>query len=330
MKKDTINEREIRCRSEWDIVYAGVLTSDMIFQGINDYQVHTRPLSIFKDNINFHSHKALLFKEKYIPFIYDIIGNVDYFINKRVKIVTSKGCGVISLTLESSSKEEINYRFSSSNVLCSDLEGMAFLKKNNIKKIAMRGECINDISLASTLNYAVKMFDEVIYRFSDINNNSIIEARGTSLLLNAKKEALNDELNCVLNIYKNHPNLSVLCPFVRTGDDAIEILNHIRHVFSGKTGCMIEVPLIIYEASKFTHLYDFYVIGISDLCQLLQAADRNIYPVQVNTVSFIAELLESYFFPYISNNKDTYITDKLLFEILKTKNRMHNLLYLSK
>lgn len=331
MKKNTLNNNEIQCLSEWNIIYVGVLTPDMIFQGINDYQHHTKPLSIFKDNINFHSHNALLFKEKYIPFIYDIVRDVDYFINKRVKIITYKGKGVISLTLESSDKEEINYNFSSTNVLCSDVEGMVFLKKNKIEKIALRGEFINNNAyLVDTLNSAVKMFEEVIFRFTDPNNKSIIGERGASLLLNAKNEILHEELNYVVNIYKGNPNLSVLCPFVRTEDEAVEIHRYIRNVYSGKVGCMIEVPLLIYEGKRIAHLFDFFVVGISDLFQLLQGADRNVSAIHDNTISFIAELLDTYFIPYLNNDKNIYITSKLLFDLLKSKNDSPNILLLSK
>jgi hypothetical protein len=331
---------EIECRSEWNIEYVGVLTPEMVFGGIIDYQHHTKPLSIFKDDINFHSHEALLFKEKYIPFVYNITNEIDSIIGKRVKITTKNGKGLFFLTEEPFDKAEINYIFHSTNVLCSDIEGMEYLRKNNIKKIAQRGEFINDIALKfsktksvlmeETFDYCSKYFEETIFRFSDPNNNSIIGERGASMLLNQKNDILQDELNCVVKSHKKNSNLSVLCPFVRNGDEAFDIFNYIRSIYSGKIGCMIEVPLLIYEGKRIAHLFGFFVIGISDLCQLLQGADRNSFPVHNNTISFIAELLETYFIPHLDNDKTIYITSKLLFDLLKSKNNAHNFLLLSK
>jgi len=327
----------IECRSEWDIVYVGVLTPEMVFKKIDDYRKHSKILSVFVGDINFHSHKTLLFKEKYIPFIYGLTGEIDCFIGKRVQIITQKGTGTVSLTTDTADNEEINYPFSSPYVLCSNTEGMDFLKKKGIERIALRGEFIyNNASkenyrlLEDTLKHGVKLFDEVMFRFTDINSKLIIGERGTSLLLNAKKELLHDELNCVVNTCKENPNLSVLCPFVRTEDEAIEIHRHIRNLYSGKIGCMIEVPLLIYEGKRITHLFDFFVVGISDLFQLLQGADRNLYAIHYNTISFIAELLDTYFFPYLNRDKNMYITSKLLFDLLKSKSDAPNILLLSK
>ena len=328
---------KIECRSEWDIMYIGILMPEMVFQEISNYQQNIKPLSVFKNNINFHSHETLLFKEKYIPFVYDLTEEIDLFINKRVQIITKNGKGFISLTLESSNKEEISYNFSSANVLCSDIKGMRFLKKNGIKRIAMRGEFLNGDaifskyqSLLNILNFASKNFEEAIFRLSDINNESIIGERGSALLLNSKKEILYEELNCVIESQKNYYNLSVLCPFVRTGDESIKIYHCIKQVFSGKIGCMIEVPLIIFEGKKLAHLFDYFVIGISDLSQLLQGADRNHYAVQDSTILFIAELLEKYLLPYVNDDKIIYITSKPLFDLLKLKNNTQKILYLTK
>lgn len=326
-----MEKKQISCRSEWNIVFVGVLTQEMIFERISDFITHIKPLSVFKDNINFHSHETLLFKEKYIPFIYDILGEIDSFVEKRVKIFTRNGHGLITLTDEPLDKEEINYIFLSKNVLCSDIEGMKFLKRMNINKVVIRSEFLNDEIpkkefLIKTLNFATNIFDEVIFRFTDANNESIIGERGSSALLSSRKDILMEELECA----SKYNNLSVLCPYVRDEDEAIKIYHHIRNVFSGAIGCMIEVPLIIYEGEKIAQCFDFFVLGISDLAQLLQGTDRNIHTINYSTVQFIAELLERYFMPYISEDKKIYITYRPLFEMLKLKNSKLNFLYLTK
>lgn len=323
--------KKLFCCSEWNIIYVGVLTSEMIFRKISDFKTHEKALSVFIDNINFQSHESLLFKEKYSPFIYNISGDIDFLVGRRVEIITKNGQGVISLTDDPVDKAKINYDFSSKDVLCSDIDGMKFLKNNNIEKVVLRGEFLNDANgqkelLRKTLDYASYNFDEVIFRLTDSNGDSIIGERGSSALLNNKKYILNEELDCI----NKYPNLSVLCPFVRNGDEAIKIYHYIRNVFNGKIGCMIEVPLIIYEGKKIAQNYDFFVVGISDLTQLLQGTDRNIYSIQYSTILFITELLESYFIPYIGENKKVYVTYEPLFKLLRLKNDNLNFIYLTK
>lgn len=326
-----MEEKKIFCFSEWNIVYVGFLTSEMIFRKISDFKTHDKPLSIFINNINFQSHESLLFKENYSPFIYGVSEYIYSFIDKRVEIITKNGQGVISLTNDSIDKAAMNYDFLSKNVLCSDINGMKFLKKNNIEKVILRGEFLNDADnkkelLEKTLDYASNNFDEVIFRLTDYNGDSIIGERGSLALLNSKKYIMEEELDCI----NKYPNLSVLCPFVRNGDEAIKIYHYIRNDFSGKIGCMIEVPLIIYEGKKIAQNYDFFVLGIADLTQLLQGTDRNIYLIQYSTILFIAELLEVYFIPYISENKKVYVTYEPLFNLLRSKNENLNFLYLTK
>ena len=320
--------KNLFCCSEWNIVYVGVLSSEMIFRKISDYKTHGKPLSIFIDNINFQSHESLLFKEKYSPFIYGTLEDIDLLIDKRVEIVTKNGQGMISLTDDPIDKVEISYEFSSKSVLCSDIDGMRFLKKNNIERVVLRGEFLNNNKelLRKTLDFASSNFDEVIFRLTDSNGDSVIGERGCSALLNSKKNILKEEIECI----NKYPNLSVLCPFVRNGDEAIKIYHYIRNVFRGKIGCMLEVPLIIYEGKKIAHNYDFFVLGISDLTQLLQGTDRNIYSIQYSTILFITELLELYFMPYIGEDKKIYITYEPLFKLLKAKNKGLDFLYLTK
>lgn len=326
-----MEEKKVFCFSEWNIIYVGFLTSEMIFRKISDFKTHDKPLSIFINNINFQSHESLLFKENYIPFIYGVSEYIYSFIDKRVEIITKNGQGVISLTNDSIDKAVMNYDFLSKNVLCSDINGMKFLKKNNIEKVILRGEFLNDADnkkelLKKTLDYASNNFDEVIFRLTDYNGDSIIGERGSLALLNSKKYIMEEELDCI----NKYPNISVLCPFVRNGDEAVIIYHYIRNDFSGKIGCMIEVPLIIYEGKKIAQNYDFFVLGIADLTQLLQGTDRNIYSIQYSTILFIAELLEVYFIPYISENKKVYVTYEPLFNLLRSKNENLNFLYLTK
>lgn len=326
-----MEEKKLFCYSKWNIVYVGFLTSEMIFREISDFKTHEKPLSIFINNINFQSHESLLFKEKYSPFVYGVSGDIDYFIDKRVKIITKNERGVISLTDDPIDKATMNHEFPSKNILCSDINGMKFLKNNNIEKVVLRGEFLNDANnkkelLRKTLDYASSNFDEVIFRLTDFNGDSIIGERGSSALLSSKKYIMKEELDCI----NKYPNLSVLCPFVRNGDEAIKIYHYIRNNFSGKIGCMIEVPLIIYEGKKIAQNYDFFVLGIADLTQLLQGTDRNIYSIQYNTILFIAELLELYFIPYIDENKKVYVTYEPLFKLLRSKNENLNFIYLTK
>lgn len=323
MIRKKLKEKCITCKSIWDIEYIGPITSDML-NVRNKMTVHPT-ISIFESNLNFHSHEVLFFKERYIPFIYNLEGNINSYINKRVKLIVKHGRGFISLTNEPNDKIEADISFQSENILCSNIQGMQFLARNYISRIAMRGECFSSnllcpALLEETLIYGVTNFKEIIFRFTDPENQSLLGIRGTYSLLHNSKTLLDNELELISRVYEKHHNLSVLCPFVREAQEAIKIHGYIVNKFQGNIGCMIEVPLILYEGKEFVHLYDFFVLGVSDLWQLQQGCYRDIFTLSKNNIYFTYDLLKNYFLPYMNKNQVLYITSFLLYKLLIENN----------
>lgn len=313
-----LDEKFILCESLWDIIYVGPITSDMLNRESKRHDYPT--LTIFESNLNFHSHEVLFFKEKYIPFIYNLKGDITPFLNKRIKLIVKRGRGFLSLTNEPDDRIEASFNFQSENILCSNIQGMKFLARNHISRIAMRGECFSgNTLLEETLTYGVTNFKEVIFRFTDPENNLLLGIRGTYLLLRHAKRLLNNELKLIVRIYKSHSNLSVLCPFVREAQEAIDIHNYITSKFQGNIGCMIEVPLLLYEGKEFMHLYNFFVLGVSDLWQLLQGCNREIFTLSHHNIDFTYDLLKEYFLPYMCKNQILYITSFPLYKLLMEK-----------
>lgn len=326
-----MNKVSLCCQSNWNISYVGKLYPEMIFENISDYRKHPFPFSVFLKNLFFHSHEVLYYKEKYHPFIFNIEGDITPFINHTISLVVEDGQGTISLEEENCTRQNsFLYPFISDSVLCSNLEGMMYLKNRNIRRVVIRGEFINTISfnteqLVNIIDFATSTFPEVIYRLSDLNNNEIIGNRGSYALLSTQENRLGQELN----ILRHYMNLSILCPFIRNASEAVEIYKRIKGVCKGRVGCMLEVPLLFYESRNFTSLYDFFVIGISDLSQLLQGTDRNISFIHSSTIELIVDLMDYYFLPYV-NKKEVYLTSRELYDILKKKYPQNNFIYLSK
>lgn len=350
----------LACKSVWDIEYEGILHSDIsIYNGPTFSifnKIEEKIIVIFKSNINFHSHECLMFKELMIPFIYDIGNDIDHFIGKQIKISIHNNQGFISNCNEINQVYNVSYPIKSFNALNSNLKGMKYLKQMGVKKIVVRGEFLysNKISqriilnqiqipdlivneIISTLLYGVNNFDELIFRFSDFSLeyvqgideimdnsfykiNSFLGVRGIQRLLNDCRHLLNFEVNIIKMIHKKNPNISVLIPYVRSAQEALESLSFIKGKFKGKIGCMIEVPLMIYESILYSTFFDFFVVGTSDLYQLLQGSDRNIFELSNTNNNFASELILYYLIPNLRNDQILYITSSDLYLLLISKN----------
>lgn len=323
---------------------------------------------IFRSELNDNSHITMLFNDMCIANVHNVSESITSLIGSKIRIITKNGIGYIQAVKESKeSISEIRDKLLSRCVLNSSIEGFKYCKSQGVKIIATRGEFIlinislkylsegqsfSNAKLAYShiykiIKYGVSNFQEIIYRFTDFSsdtcsmldsndlknlntNNYTIGERGISLLLERHSEYFNMELKLVNRIFKKNKNISVLLPYVRTSEEAISGYRIISKTFKGKVGCMIEVPSILYYISEIDKIFDFFVVGISDLSQLIQGTSRNLYPIQEKTVLFIAELLKTYFFPYVSDGKSIYITSKKLFDLLKLKYNNMNLIYLSK
>ena len=83
---------------------------------------------------------------------------------------------------------------------------------------------------------------------------------------------------------------------------------------------MIEIPLMIYESILYSTFFDFFVVGTSDLYQLLQGSDRNIFELSSTNNNFASELILYYLIPNIRNDQILYITSSDLYLLLISKN----------
>ena len=232
----------LACKSVWDIEYEGILHSDISIYNGPTYsifnKIEEKIIVIFKNNINFHSHECLMFKELMIPFIYDIGNDIDHFIGKQIKISIHNNQGFISNCNEKNQVYNVSYPIKSFNALNSNLKGMKYLKQMGVKKIVVRGEFLysNKISqrkilnkiqipdlivneIISTLLYGVNNFDELIFRFSDFSLeyvqgideimdnsfykiNSFHGVREIQRLLNDCRNLLNFEVSIIKMIHK--------------------------------------------------------------------------------------------------------------------------------
>ena len=134
--------------------------------------------------------------------------------------------------------------------------------------------------------------EEVWYRFSELTNteanclegtkeyfderHSLFGYRGTRRLL-ACPDEFQAEANVVTEVYQNHPNLSLIFPFVNDADQLKQAITVLRqHGFTGKMGTMIELPSAYFDLDRILETgISKIVVGMNDLTSFVFATVRN-------------------------------------------------------
>lgn len=307
---------------------------------------------VFYDDIKNYSHEVLLFKDYFVPFICIPNFNIDDFIGKQVIYYSLNGLGFITTLSNFSFSIK---PFSIECAFSSNLKGMAFCVTKGAEIVATRGEFMyfeasnknpllaidNEKSRREIINkitniiqFGQNNFTHLIYRFSDFQdefllffkpkpkftpNNSSIGNRGTSRLLNSNHNLFLLEIEILSSLYNIKNNISVLLPYVRNISEAKRALEIIRVTFNGQVGCMIEVPSIVFRSIELDNIFDFFIIGVSDLLQLTQGSDRNEFEFHYDTYHFIADYIDNYFLSVISYTKTVYVTSEKLYHLLNKK-----------
>jgi len=256
------------------------------------------------------------------------------------------------------------------SILVSQKRGMKIYCQSRSQICAMRGEfvifnclyqppcylsdkCITK-EIEKTLSFAAKLFDEIIYRFSDlpkiINNNNAKEKlfdllfkkslnnqfpgkRGLSTLLNENHFLFEAELEGLLNIenvYKNR--IHTLLPYPTSND---EILNMIRVLRKrgviGSIGVMVETPYMLHSVFDIQEEIDFFVIGTSDLLQLFSGMNRENSVYSSHIKKLLADQIDNVLIKNIDSEKSIFIPDIDVLNHIRNNNSAHsNLLFLRK
>lgn len=134
--------------------------------------------------------------------------------------------------------------------------------------------------------------EEVWYRFSELTNEEanclegtkeyfderhpLFGYRGTRRLL-ACPDEFQAEVNVVTEVYQNHPNLSVMFPFVNDADQLKQAIIVLRQGgFTGKVGAMIELPSAYFDLDRILETgISKIIVGMNDLTSFVFATVRN-------------------------------------------------------
>ena len=134
--------------------------------------------------------------------------------------------------------------------------------------------------------------EEVWYRFSELTNTEanclegtkeyfdenhpLFGYRGTRRLL-ACPDEFQAEANVVIEVYQNHPNLSLIFPFVNDAEQLKQVIKVLRqHGFTGKIGTMIELPSAYFDLDRILETgISKIVVGMNDLTSFVFATVRN-------------------------------------------------------
>ena len=134
--------------------------------------------------------------------------------------------------------------------------------------------------------------EEVWYRFSELTNTEanclegtkeyfdenhpLFGYRGTRRLL-ACPDEFQAEANVVIEVYQNHPNLSLIFPFVNDADQLKQAIRVLRqHGFTGKVGTMIELPSAYFDLDRIIETgISKIIVGMNDLTSFVFATVRN-------------------------------------------------------
>lgn len=310
---------------------------------------------IFTEKLAPYSHETLLFQDYFIPSISNVNSEILNSIGSFITLYCKDGIGNIYLKelndLPPIKSKKMNCAFTST------ISGMKFCFDLGASIVATRGEFMyfQSTNLIPTeaitnpkeskrleekfngiIKYGANNFTSFIYRFSDLTDDFLeifkskkqnkfssgnynLGNRGTYRLINSHLQLFLFEINLVSKISNSYNNISVVLPFIRTLKEAQKANDLVRRKFFGKVGCMIEVPSIIFKSKEINSLFDFFIIGCSDLLQLTQGCDRNEFDYDTDTFSFIADYLQIYFLNNINVSKPVFVTSKKIYLLLKDK-----------
>ena len=134
--------------------------------------------------------------------------------------------------------------------------------------------------------------EEIWYRFSELTNTEanylegtkehfdenhpLFGYRGIRRLL-ACLDEFQAEANVVTEIYQNHPNLSLIFPFVNDAEQLKQAIRVLRQYgFTGKVGTMIELPSAYFDLDRILETgISKIVVGMNDLTSFIFATVRN-------------------------------------------------------
>ena len=134
--------------------------------------------------------------------------------------------------------------------------------------------------------------EEVWYRFSELTNTEanylegtkehfdenhpLFGYRGIRRLL-ACLDEFQAEANVVTEVYQNHPNLSLIFPFVNDAEQLKQAIRVLRQYgFTGKLGTMIELPSAYFDLDRILETgISKIVVGMNDLTSFIFATVRN-------------------------------------------------------
>jgi len=317
---------------------------------------------IFSDKISYHSHASLLFFDYFIPFVHDVGPRIFNKIGYPVTILCQDGIAQILDGFQDFEIADIPTKMNCA--FTSTKKGMSICCNSGANLVSTRGEFIylqstkmypldmlqNKHSLQTLknkyidiLNFAGENFRRVIHRFSDFSSenlshlygyenfevnegNSFVGNRGTYRLLNSFYRYFELEIEIIQSVYNNYNHLDVLLPFVRSIGEALEATQVVRNKFSGRLGCMIEVPLMLYEFSWLFGYFDFFVVGTSDLLQLLQGKARTTGNYSENAYKFLADLIEQYILNQSEKDNEIFIVSEEVYKLLPKNKANLNLL----
>lgn len=317
---------------------------------------------VFTEKLSPYSHETLLFQDYFIPSISNVNSEILNSIGSYITLYCKDGIGTIHVkelsNLPPIESNKMTCAFTST------ISGMKFCFDLGASIVATRGEFMyfqstNLIPTEAIINpkesgrleekiidiikYGADNFSCFIYRFSDFSDdflaifksekqnkfssgNVSLGNRGTYRLINSHLQLFLFEINLVSKISKSYNNISVVLPFVRTLEEAQKANDLIRGRFFGKVGCMIEVPSIIFKSKEINSLFDFFIIGCSDLLQLTQGSDRNEFDYDLDTFLFIADYLQIYFLSNIDKTKPVFVTSEKIYQLIKDKHNNVQLL----
>ncbi len=307
---------------------------------------------IFTSKLSSYSHETLLFNDYCIPAVSEVSADIFAFLGEEVTIYCKDGKGII--TDQPADLFPIPSMPKLDSAFTSTIRGMKFCLNLGASNVATRGEFLyfhsskispietiqssylrNELAMAmeEIITFGAKNFTQFFYRFSDFaddfietfqplqnpqysSTNPSLGNRGTSRLLKSHLDLFLFEIGLISSIALTYENISLVLPYVRTINEANEAEKLVRKHFKGKVGCMIEVPAILFRSKQLDTLFDFFIVGCSDLLQLTQGTDRAIGEYDEDTYRYIAECLGQFFLREISPSKPVYITSEKIYSLI--------------
>ncbi len=313
---------------------------------------------LFTKKLSYYDHETIIFMDHFVPFVHNVDVELHNYIGKKITVCNEKN---ESLIYEGERKLIFSNKGTSKKAaFTSTIKGMQYCKKQGASILATRGEFIylqnsNKLpthvvkdtnkkekifnGMKKIVEYGSANFDSVIYRFSDFSDDycSVFEnsgnskfkqsnKRGIELLLDEYLDFFKFEIELINSLHKNKKNIYALIPYVASLNQAKEATETIRENFEGSIGCMIETPSVVYKSKELDEIFDFFIIGASDLLSLFQGTDRKNGNFFNDTFYFLGEYLDRYFLSQIDSQKNIFITSNSLYSLLKTKHQNLSLL----